>query len=163
VIRRRASAVAVLAATALAVPLSGCSIADKIVGGEPSPVDESPQKARAHVEAYLAAMAKRDAAAGRKLLCPTLAGTFDKTAKGEGGDFNPKTKVRGGVVTDVRAEGDGQKVTAAMLVRPAGGDETPVSVAFLVTHIGTGWCIAAEDTAVVLPSMPSVASPTPSQ
>jgi hypothetical protein len=161
-IRRRVLAVAGLAA-ALALPLGGCEIADKIVGADPSPVDESPQKARAHVEAYLAAMAKRDAAAGRKLLCPTLAGTFDKTAKGEGGDFNPKTKVAGGVVTDVRAEGDGQKVTAAMLVTPAGGDRTPVSVSFLVTNIDTGWCIAAEDTAVVLPSMPAAPSPTPSQ
>jgi hypothetical protein len=146
---------------ALVVPLGGCSIADKIIGGDPEPVDESPLKARAHVEAYLAAMAKRDAAAGRKLLCPTLAGTFDKTAKGEGGDFNPKTKVAGGVVTDVQPAANGQKVTAAMLVTPAGGDATPVSVAFLVTNIDTGWCIAAEDTAVVLPSMPAAPSPTP--
>ncbi|GAA1855944.1 hypothetical protein [Asanoa iriomotensis] len=158
--RRRALAVASLTA---ALALGGCTLADKIVGADPVPVDESPQKARAHVESYLAAMAKRDAAAGRKLLCPTLAGTFDKTAKGEGGDFNPKTKVSGGLVTDVRAEGEGQKVTAAMLVTPAGGERTPVSVAFLVTNIDTGWCIAAEETAVVLPSMPAAPSPTPSQ
>jgi len=155
-------AVATLA-VALAAPLAGCSITEKIVGAEPKPVDESPQKARAHVEAYLAAMTKRDATAGRKLLCPTLAGTFDKNAKGEGGDFNPKTTVSGALVTDVRADGDGQKVTAAMLVTPSGGKPTPVGVAFLVTNIDTGWCIAGEDAAVVLPSMPTPASPTPSQ
>ncbi|WP_203711321.1 hypothetical protein [Asanoa siamensis] len=161
-IRRRALTVAVLTA-ALAVPLGGCSIADSIVGADPVPIDESPQKARAHVEAYLAAMAKRDAAAGRKLLCPTLAGTFDKTAKGEGGDFNPDVRVAGGVVTGVAAEGDGQKVTAAMLVTPKGGKATPVSVTFLVTHIDSGWCIAREDTAAVLPSMPATPIPSPSR
>ncbi len=101
---------------ALAAPLGGCSIADKIVGADPKPIDESPQKAREKVEAYLLALGKRDAAAGRKQLCPTLAGTFDKTAKGEGGDFNPKTRVSGAFVTDVRAEANGQKVTTAMLV-----------------------------------------------
>jgi hypothetical protein len=159
--RRRALAVATLT-VALAAPLGGCTLADKIVGAaEPSPVDESPQKAREKVEAYLAAMAKRDAAAGRKHLCPTLAGTFDKTAKGDGGDFNPKTKVAGPLVTDVRADGNGQKVTTAMLVTIAGQRPTPVGVAFLVTNIDTGWCIAGEDPAVVLPSMPSPPAPTP--
>jgi len=148
---------------ALAAPLGGCSIADKIVGADPKPIDESPQKAREKVEAYLLALGKRDAAAGRKQLCPTLAGTFDKTAKGEGGDFNPKTKVSGAFVTDVRAEANGQKVTTAMLVTPAGGKATPVGVTFLVTNIDTGWCIAGEDPAVVLPSMPSPPGPTPSQ
>ncbi|MDG4827127.1 hypothetical protein O7635_35225 [Asanoa sp. WMMD1127] len=160
--RRRALAVATLA-VALAAPLAGCSIADKIVGEDPAPVDESPQKARAHIEAYLAAMTKRDTAAGRKLLCPTLVGTFDKTATGEGGDFNKKTKVGPAQVTDVRADGDGQLVTAAILVTPPGGKPTPVGVTFLVTNIDSGWCIAREDRAVVLPSMPAAASPSPSQ
>jgi len=160
--RRRALAVAALT-VALVAPLGGCSLADKIVGEDPKPIDESPQKAREKVEAYLAALAKRDAAAGRKQLCATLAGTFDKTAKGDGGDFNPKTKVSGPVVTDVRAEATGQKVTTAMLVTIAGQDPTPVGVSFLVTNIDTGWCIAGEDPAVVLPSMPSTATPTPSQ
>ncbi|GIF68124.1 hypothetical protein Ais01nite_61590 [Asanoa ishikariensis] len=150
-------------AVALVAPLGGCSVAKQIVGADPKPVDESPQKAREKVEAYLAAMGKRDAAAGRKELCPTLAGTFDKTATGDGGDFNKKTKVSGGIVTDVRADGNGQKVTTAMLVTPPGGKPTPVGVVFLVTNIDTGWCIAGEDPAVVLPSMPSSSSPTPSQ
>ncbi|MEV4624185.1 hypothetical protein AB0J74_36415 [Asanoa sp. NPDC049573] len=160
--RRRALAVAALT-VALAAPLGGCSIADKIVGEDPKPIDESPQKAREKVEAYLAAMVKRDAAAGRKQLCPTLAGTFDKTAAGEGGDFYKKTKVSGPVVTDVRADASGQKVTAAMLVTFSGKKPVPLGVGFLVTNIDTGWCIAGEDPAVVLPSMPSTASPTPSQ
>lgn len=150
-------------AVALAAPLSGCSVAKQIVGADPKPIDESPQKAREKVEAYLLAMGKRDLAAGRKQLCPTLAGTFDKTAQGEGGDFSKKVKVSGGFVTDVRAEGNGQQVTTAMLVTPAGGKATPVGVVFLVTNIDTGWCIAREDPAVVLPSMPSPPGPTPSQ
>ena len=160
--RRRALATAALTVV-LAAPLAGCSITEKIVGAEPKPVDESPQKAREKVEAYLAALAKRDAAAGRKQLCPTLATVFDKTATAEGGDFYKKTKVSGPVVTDVRAEGDGQKVTTAMLVTVSGQKPTPVGVGFLVTNIDTGWCIAGEDPAVVLPSMPSTGSPTPSQ
>ncbi|GIF48545.1 hypothetical protein DFJ67_8250 [Asanoa ferruginea] len=160
--RRRALAVAALT-VALVAPLGGCSIADKIVGEDPKPIDESPQKAREKVEAYLAAMTKRDAAAGRKQLCPTLAGTFDKTASGVDGDFYKKTKVSGAVVTDVRAEATGQKVTTAMLVTFSGKKPVPLGVSFLVTNIDTGWCIAGEDPAVVLPSMPSTTSPTPSQ
>ncbi|MEV4534877.1 hypothetical protein AB0J82_13705 [Asanoa sp. NPDC049518] len=160
--RRRALAVVALS-LALAAPLGGCSVAKQIVGADPKPIDESPQKAREKVEAYLAAMAKRDVAAGRKQLCPTLAGTFDKTAQAEGGDFSKRTKVSGGIVTDVRAEGNGQKVTTAMLVTPSGGEATPVGVVFLVTNIDTGWCIAGEDPGVVLPSMPSAPGPTPSQ
>jgi len=147
-------------AAALVLALGGCSLTDKIIGPpEPSPVDESPQKAREKVEAYLAAMVKKDAAAGRKQLCPTLAGTFDKTAKGDGGDFNAKIKVTAATVTDVRAEGDAQKVTAAMAVT-SGKTTTPVGVVFRVTNIETGWCIAGEDPAVVLPSLPS---PSPSR
>ena len=149
-------------AAGLAVAAGGCSIADRIVGPpEPSPVDESPRKARERVEAYLAAMVAKDTAAGRAQLCPTLAGTFDKTATGDGGDFHPKITVSQASVTDVRADGDGHKVTAAMAVT-SGKTTTPVGVTFFVANVGDGWCIAGEEPAVVLPSLPSPPSPTAS-
>ena len=55
------------------------------------------------------------------------------------------------------------KTPAAREVTFAGKKPVPLGVGFMVTNIDTGWCIADEDAAVVLPSMPSPPGPTPSR
>jgi hypothetical protein len=160
-------AAALAAAFVLPVAVAGCDLADQVTGGAaPTPVDESPRLAREKVEAYLAAMTAKDAAAGRQQLCPPLYGIFDKTATGAGGDFAKGVTVADAAVTDVRADGPSQKVTAALTVT-AGGTTSAVGIAFTVSRIAEGWCIAAEEPAVVLatppaaPPTPQAASPSP--
>jgi hypothetical protein len=151
------TAVAALAALA-ALGLGACDAVEKITGPpEPTPVDESPRLAKEKVEAYLAAMTAKNVKAGRLQLCPSLYGIFDKTATGTGGDFARGVSVSDATVTDVRKDGPAQKVTAALTVT-AGGASGPVGIAFTVSRIESGWCIAGEEPAVPLPSAAPSAS-----
>jgi hypothetical protein len=151
------TAAAALAALA-ALGLGACDAVEKITGPPaPTPVDESPRLAREKVEAYLAAMTAKDVKAGRRQLCPSLYGIFDKTATGTGGDFARGVTVSDATVIDVREDGPAHKVTAA-LTAATRATSGRVGIAFTVSRIESGWCIAGEEAAVP----PPAAVPSPS-
>ena len=127
--------------------LAGCGILDD----DPEPpavkVDESPQRARERVQAYLDAMTAKDVPTGRAQLCVSLHAAFDKAATGANGDFATHFTVTSAAITDIRAAGDEQQVSTAITVT-AKGQRIPLKLLFTVARAGDGtdaWCIAREE------------------
>jgi len=145
VVRRRAAGlVAVLAM--LPLSLTGCGLFDQFGSASeptPTPVDEGPERARARVEAYLAAMKAKQPADGREQLCAPLQESFDQGATGPNGDFAKHFSVSAATITDVRANGADQDVSTSITVKVS-GKATAMKVLFTVARADGQWCIAKE-------------------
>ncbi|SCG47084.1 hypothetical protein [Micromonospora humi] len=143
--RRPVAALALL--TLLPAGLAGCGSGD--AGGNAAaptgraPAEEAAAKSRERVQAYLDALAARDAAAGRSQLCAPLQAAFDTTATGPNGDFADHFTVPQATITDVRTGPRGQEVSASITVA-AGSRKATRSLLFTVTRTGADWCIAGE-------------------
>ena len=151
-----------LAAVLAILPLSltGCGLRDRVDGGAGggAPVDDGADKSRARVQAYLDAMKAKSVDAGREQLCAPMHASFDKAATGPNGDFADHFTVPEAIITDVRAKGGDQEVSAAITVS-AGGRKIPVKILFTVARADGQWCIAKETVGGNTP--PPSGSPTP--
>ncbi|MFG1674848.1 hypothetical protein [Micromonospora sp. NPDC049282] len=143
--RRPVAAFALLAL--LPAGLAGCGAGDD--GGSAAaptgraPAEEAAAKSRERVQAYLDALAARDAAAGRSQLCAPMQAAFDTAATGPNGDFADHFTVPQATITAVRTGPRGQEVSASVTVA-AGSRKAVRSLLFTVTRTGADWCIAGE-------------------
>ncbi|WBB75282.1 hypothetical protein O7602_07120 [Micromonospora sp. WMMD1128] len=139
------AALAVLAL--LPIGLAGCGVGDG--NGGPAaptgraPAEEAAAKSRERVQAYLDALAARDADAGRSQLCAPMQAAFDAAATGPNGDFADHFTVPQAAITDVRTGSKGQEVSAVITVA-AGSRKADRALLFTVTRTGADWCIAGE-------------------
>ncbi|MFJ6196322.1 hypothetical protein [Micromonospora sp. NPDC092111] len=127
--------------------LLGCGIGgdDEADGGtERAPAEEAATKARERVQAYLDAMAAKDAAAGRSQLCAPMHEGFDAAATGPNGDFADHFEVPGATITDIRSGARGQEVSTSVTVSVA-AKKIAKPLLFTVTRDGADWCISGEE------------------
>lgn len=146
--KHRRRAVAALALLALLpAGLAGCGSGDDEGNAAAptgrAPAEEAAAKSRERVQAYLDALAARDAAAGRSQLCAPMQAAFDSAATGPNGDFADHFTVPQATITDVRTGPRGQEVSASITVA-AGSRKATRSLLFTVTRTGADWCIAGE-------------------
>ncbi|MEU0156034.1 hypothetical protein [Micromonospora fulviviridis] len=134
----------------LPVTLAGCGLG----GGEDAPdspasqsqrapAEEAAAKSRERVQAYLDAMAAKDADAGRSQLCAPMQAAFDAAATGPNGDFADHFTVPQATITDVRSGPHGEEVSTSITVA-VGTRKATRSLLFTVTRTGADWCIAGE-------------------
>ncbi|MFC3500479.1 hypothetical protein ACFOOK_05790 [Micromonospora krabiensis] len=156
--RRLAGTVATLAALPLA--LAGCGAFggaedESTAKPERAPAEEAATKSRERVQAYLDAMAAKDAAAGRSQLCAALHESFDAAATGPNGDFADHFEVPQAAITDIQAGPRGQEVSVSVSVA-VGSRKVTRPLVFTVTRDGADWCISAEAAAgSVAPASPT--------
>ncbi|WP_046571104.1 hypothetical protein [Micromonospora sp. HK10] len=132
------------------VALAGCGfVGGGDTAGGPAteanraPADEAAAKSRERVQAYLDAMAAKDADAGRSQLCAPLQARFDADATGPNGDFADHFTVPQATITDVRSGPHGQEVSTAVTVA-VGSRKATRALLFTVTRSGADWCITGE-------------------
>ncbi|SBT48398.1 hypothetical protein [Micromonospora narathiwatensis] len=148
---RTAAGAALLAL--LPAALAGCGLGlggggDEVGGAAPSdaqraPADEAAAKSRERVQAYLDAMAAKDADAGRSQFCAPAQTAFDAAATGPNGDFADHFTVPQATITDVRSGPGGQEVSTTITVA-VGARKATRPLLFTVTRSGADWCISAE-------------------
>ncbi|MET7834523.1 hypothetical protein ABZS44_17080 [Micromonospora sediminicola] len=143
---RRAATATVLLAL-LPIALTACGDDGAPGGATPAapqaPAQEAAAKSRERVQAYLDALAARDAAAGRSQLCAPMQAAFDAGATGPNGDFADHFTVPQATITDVRSGPHGQEVSATVTVA-AGSRTATRALLFTVTRTGADWCISGE-------------------
>ncbi|MEV0003789.1 hypothetical protein AB0H28_16075 [Micromonospora sp. NPDC050980] len=143
---RKVATAAVLLAL-LPAGLAGCGSSDDAGSAAAptgrAPAEEAAAKSRERVQAYLDALAARDAAAGRSQLCAPMQAAFDTAATGPNGDFADHFTVPQATITDVRTGPRGQEVSASITVA-AGSRTATRALLFTVTRTGADWCIAGE-------------------